>query len=431
MKIGFFLDNRGVSKTDFSRPWEGNPGTGASEYMSVAVPYFITKLNELAEPVQIFAPVADKLPSNVVAHQCATIRDAAIKAKEVGIDYFVFRPRIHEEDNIIDILDEIELSSVGCAQLTPHPTHIRKLANSASFKAFSCVGREQYDYLMDSPIYKKLAYIDNGVHVDSCLIGPQVQKDPNLVAYMGALVPQKSFHVLAEAWPKVLEQVPEAKLSVIGSVKMYNQDSKLGPLGVAEEGYERSGIIPHLTNADGELNPSVTFHGQMGAEKYEILRRSSVGVANPTGATETCCVAAVEMAACGAAVVSGAYYALLDTVLHEKTGLLGRGVDELAANIVTLLKDPERARKMGDAGQKRAREKYDFSAVAPQWLALFRSLDNNKIPVPDGRLRNIFYHQKIIRLMNRQMRTVLGARSNWPSVHEAETTARRMVHKFR
>lgn len=427
MKIGFFLANRGVSQTDFSKPWEGNPGTGAAEYLHVALPYFIGQYGGLSEPVHIFAPYIKKLPDNVIVHQADTVNEAAIRAKAVGIDYFVFRPRMYEENNILDQLDDLKLSAIGRAALTPTPGHIRRMARSTAFEALVCVGREQYDYLMDTPLYKKLAYIDNGVHVESCENELVTQKDPRLVVYMGALVPQKGFHVLAQAWPKVLNLVPDARLAVIGSAKMYNENSKLGPLKVAEEEYERSQLIPFLTNDDGSLFPSVTFHGRLGKEKYDILRRAQVGVANPTGQTETCCVSAVEMAACKTAVVSGAYYALLDTVHHNKTGLLGRGVDDLAINISKLLKDPERAIVMGEAGHRRVEMQYDFSIVAPKWIDLCEQLERNEIPKPIGRSKNIFRHFKFLRIANRHFQKFFGKFILWPSTQEVERFMRRIL----
>ena len=429
MKLGFYLDNRGVENTDFSKPWEGNPGTGAAEYLHVALPYFIAKYGNLSSTPIIFATHIKHLPKGLVSHQVASINEAAIIAKDIGINYFVFRPRIHEENNILDLLDELQLSSIGRASLTPHSKHVRRMAKSSAFKALVCVGREQFDYLMDSPLQRKLAYIDNGVNVESCAGKIAPKKDPHLVAYMGALVPQKGFHVLAEAWPQVLKTIPTAQLSVIGSVKMYNEKSILGPLGVAEYEYESEQIIPYLTDKNGKLLSSVTFHGRMGKEKYDILRLATVGIANPTGQTETCCVSAVEIAACRTAVVSGAYYALLDTVHHKKTGLLGRNVKDLAENIIHLLKNQELAADFGRAGYQRTLVKYDFSVVAPMWIDLGRNLDHGLIPKPKGKLNNIFRHFKILRISNRLLQRFFGKFMMWPSVQELEEFARRMLRK--
>ncbi len=420
---GFYLDNRGVADVDFSQPWEGNPGTGAAEYLHVALPYFIQEYTGIK--CHIFAHHINHLPKEVQAHKVSSIRDAAAKAKQLNMSCFVFRPRVQEEDSILDYLDEINLFAIGRAALTPSPEHIRRMARCKAFKILVCVGREQYDYLLDTPIHDKISCINNGVVTSACSGVDKIEKDLTLVTYMGALVPQKGFHLLAEAWPKVIQSFPDAKLSVIGSVQMYNEKSTMGPLGVAEEFYERGHILPHLTTTDGKLHPSVQFHGRLGKEKYEILRKSLVGVANPSGQTETCCVSAVEMAACEVAVVSGAYYALLDTVYDGETGLLGETVTDLGNNIVSLLKNPPRAIDMGFRGKKRAFEEYDFFIIAPKWAYLFQNVSLGKQSPPSGRPKNIFKHLKFLRILNTIPQKTIGRLFYWPSVQEVEFYARK------
>ncbi len=422
MKIGFFADNSQLPSADFRHPEKGSPGVGASLYIQAAVPYFIREYCPEKAEVVIFAPYIEKLPKNIKAVQAATLKEAAQCAKDEGVDYFVFRARQSDSEGILDFIDSISLPSIGVGQLTPAPETVRKMSQTKFFKALVCVGREQYDSLIDSPIKPKLAYIDNALHLESCQADIEFpeEKDQNLVVYMGALVPVKGFHVLARAWPKILERVPDAKLSVIGSVKIYGENLSVGPLGVASEQYEREGIIPYLCDEQGQLYPSVTFHGQMGQEKFEVMQRAVVGVVNPTGNSETCCVSAVEMSGCKAAVVSGAYYALLDTVLHKKTGLLGRNVEDLTDNICACLANPDMAKKLGSAGYQRAREQYDFSAVVPRWVELFEALNEGRLPKAYGRLRNIRYHYKALRIGNSVLQQTIGRILPWPSLHEVQ-----------
>ena len=274
MLIGFFLDNRRLGRTDFSRPWEGNPGSGAAEYLHAATPYFISKHCGHKAECMIFSPHVEYLPSSIEARQAGSVVDAARQAKARGVDFFVFRPRMNEELHILDVIDELALPSIGRAALTPNPAHIRRMAKSSAFKALVCVGKEQYDFLMDSPVHDKIVHIDNGVHVASCSPGALTYKDSRLVVYLGALVPQKGFQILAAAWPEILKRVQDARLSVIGSAKIYDEDAKLGPLGVAEERFERDFLLPHLADAAGKVHPSINFHGQLGREKYQILRKA-------------------------------------------------------------------------------------------------------------------------------------------------------------
>jgi len=69
--------------------------------------------------------------------------------------------------------------------------------------------------------------------------------------------------------------------------------------------------------------------------------------------------------ACGRPVVGTAVGGLLDTVVPGVTGDLVRPREpaELARVLAALLRDPERRRRYGDAGRRRAVERYDWRHV--------------------------------------------------------------------
>ena len=117
---------------------------------------------------------------------------------------------------------------------------------------------------------------------------------------------------MAKAWPKILEEVPDAELFVIGSGKLYDKKSKLGKWGLADERYE-STFMKYLTRGE-DLLPGVHLLGTLGGEKYAVLAQTKVGVPNPSGHTETFCISAVEMQMMGARVVSKRCAGYLDTV---------------------------------------------------------------------------------------------------------------------
>lgn len=429
MKIAFYVPNEGLKNIDFSTPFNGNPGSGAAEYLHVALPYFIS---DSKFETYILAQNILHMPANIKCIQCESIRDAAITAKKNSIDIFVFRPRIHEELGILDLIDEIKLPSIGRAALTPSSKHQRKMARCKYFKALVAVGSQQYDFMSDSPVAKKLSYIDNGINVSACDEFGSIKKNKKLVTYMGAIVPQKGFHVLARVWPKVLERHPDALLRVIGSSKIYNENSTVGPLGIADEAYERKYLIPYLCNNYGELHSSVTFLGALGREKYKHLSESIVAVPNPTGQTETCCVSAIEMAACSTAVVTGAYYALLGTVRNNFTGLLGRGDEKLASNICKLLDNPLLAINFGKNGREIAEKEYDFSKIAIKWKMLFNDVfDNSIIRRPSHQFNYIQYHRNWLRMINCIPARFLNNVINWPSTQDVENLLVNSVKNFK
>jgi len=89
----------------------------------------------------------------------------------------------------------------------------------------------------------------------------------------------------------------------------------------------------------------------------------------------------LEAMACGTAVVATAVGGIPEIVVDGETGFLvppGGGGDRLArglaARVNDLVADPDLARRMGEAGRKRAVEHFGWSAVAERTAALYRRL---------------------------------------------------------
>ena len=94
--------------------------------------------------------------------------------------------------------------------------------------------------------------------------------------------------------------------------------------------------------------------------------------------------------ACGTAVVASAVGGIPEVVQDGETGLLvpfeqvadgtGAPVDgegfaaDLAAALTRVLEDPERARRMGEAGRERAVEHFSWEAIADRTLEVYRSV---------------------------------------------------------
>ena len=92
--------------------------------------------------------------------------------------------------------------------------------------------------------------------------------------YLGSLVPQKGFHLLAKIWLKVVERVPNARLVVIGSGKLYDSNAQLGDWNIADKNYEDKYIKPFLVDIEsGNPHASVKLMGKMGLEKKELLSK--------------------------------------------------------------------------------------------------------------------------------------------------------------
>jgi len=416
-KVAFYLENRAIPTVDLSEPELGNPGCGGTEFLFAALPYYLAKLGSDYKPV-LLANHINKLPVNVEHLQVSDVIEAVQQAKECGCKIFVYRPRRHTEKALLNEIDALKITTVAWAHITPLGEHLRVMSRTQYLKALVCVEHEQHDLARDSAIWRKLTYIVNGFDVEGFRLPAPPTKEPGLVAYLGALLPQKGFHLLAKAWPKILKRCPNARLAVIGTGALYNEDAKLGPWGIADSRYEELYILPYLAGSDGQPLPSVTFLGRLGAEKKEVLYRAMVGIPNPGGQTENCPGSALEFQAAGTAVVSGAFYGLLDTVSDSQTGLLGRSEDDLVTNICKLLNNPERANELGKNGIRFVEHRYNYTAVVAAWSELFTRISKGHAPKRIPSKPNLHQHHKWLIALNRYFQIVFGLFIPWPSVIE-------------
>ena len=97
----------------------------------------------------------------------------------------------------------------------------------------------------------------------------------------------------------------------------------------------------------------------------------------------------LEAMACKAPVVASATGGILEVVVDEETGHLvpfeadpvttfptdpAKFAKDLATKITGLLHDPEKAKRMGEAGRKRVEEHFSWTAIAAQTIKLYESL---------------------------------------------------------
>jgi starch synthase len=97
----------------------------------------------------------------------------------------------------------------------------------------------------------------------------------------------------------------------------------------------------------------------------------------------------LEAMACKAPVVASATGGILEVVVDEETGHLvpleadpvttfpvdpAKFAKDLAARLTGLLRDPEKAKRMGEAGRKRVEEHFSWTAIAAQTIKLYESL---------------------------------------------------------
>lgn len=141
----------------------------------------------------------------------------------------------------------------------------------------------------------------------------------------------------------------------------------LGDFGIASPKYEKRFLRP-LLDTNKAILPSVHFLGNLGLEKYNYLLKSKVGVPNPTGATETFCISAVEMqymGCCVSAMSAPGYY---DTFVNGV--ITKRSKRAFANNIVKLLKSNEPVEPYTETIE-RLQKLFSIENVLKDWETLF------------------------------------------------------------
>ena len=131
------------------------------------------------------------------------------------------------------------------------------------------------------------------------------------IVYLGALLKVKGFGHLARQWSSIKNILPEVELHVIGSSATYGKSPEhaLIPcdLDFAEE------ILKYIPLEDIK-DRRVVFHGNLGQEKFEIMRSAHFAILNPTGDSEAFPASPLECMASGLPVIASDDYGMSDSM---------------------------------------------------------------------------------------------------------------------
>ncbi len=373
LSFSFYLDGDKVSAEGVSEVHFGNPGLGGTEYAIALTAFGLAQRGHI---VRLYCTKEISTPRGVELIVVENFQ-GAINSSAQGSELLIYRPSQLTEDFVISKNANLEGASlIPWLQLTPKSAHLRKFAEIEQVVAVACLSRDQVTRLRDNPVWKKCILIPNPI-VPSELTPSALRKENAFrVVYLGALVPQKGFHILADMWPKVLEKFPSAKLDVIGSGNLYSRSSKLGELGLADENYENR-IFAKLSATE----KSVKFWGTIEDPRLRrnIISRATLGVVNPSGETETFCISGVEIQSYGVPVVTIRRNALSDTIKHGKTGILFRSKCSFVRSLIKVLKSKKLHIHLGLNAHKWATTEFHWMKIAEKWEMHVSKLPKTKI----------------------------------------------------
>lgn len=395
MKIAFFVPNSNISKVDFTSVENGNPGVGGSEYSAILI---ATALSERGNvDVILLSEKPSTFPKSLKWLACDSLARAIKTSKKLGIDYVVVDGKLLTKDIVCRFSD---IKFIAWANTFVSPSYYEFYARHDNVVTIVNVGKEELEQTKNTLIYSKSCFIYNAVPTTikdefKDVLLPNADR-PNNVCYIGSLHPAKGFQYLAQAWPSVINRVPDAQLFVIGSGKLYGRNAKLGEWGIAEESFEKD-FMPYIVE-NGEIIDSVHFLGILGKEKYDVLSKCKVGVPNPSGVSETFGYTAVEMEFMDCQVTTIKCAGYLDTVC-DKTNLYSN-TDELADYIVRLLKNDSYDNKVVLEYIKQ----FSVEKIAEDWEMFFFELNNKEINTK----RNIEHYKYVLSFYMKQAKKAIN-----------------------
>ena len=204
----------------------------------------------------------------------------------------------------------------------------------------------------------------------------RLEADPNLVLFVGRVSPEKGVHDLVKAFHRVLERFPDARLRIAGGVGSAPYEFIVGlsnepHVTALRVFYEREGDgkrdpygVWLEREAGEEMGKRIFFEGRIPHSDVAKYYERAAVLVNPS-LSESFGITLVEAMMHRVPVVATRVGGMTYTVDHGITGLLVDPADTsaLASAICDVLEDRGKARRMGDAGRKKAIDKFSWEAT--------------------------------------------------------------------
>jgi len=319
MRILIYLEQSKILEKMVSE-FQVNPGVGGTTFTSARLAIEIQKesdKNNLNLNITLFTknPIKDNFFNVKVISEKEAYKE--------NWDITLLTGNIIEKIN----KNKIKLNSKRTLIWSRHPfdQNMIRVANDLKFELIS-VGKNQYisNYLLIGPHN----HIDNLFCAkrirktalnNENLLSVQTKKDKTKlhIGYMGALVPSKGFHLIAERWNNISSSLKKIGLTpilqVIGGSDLYDFDK--GHKFIPCDKEYGNKIYPYIRN---EINKTIFFHGTLNSERYEIMKSCDIALFNPRGHGEAFPASILEWMALSIPVISCLDYGCADVMTYNK-----------------------------------------------------------------------------------------------------------------
>ncbi len=184
---------------------------------------------------------------------------------------------------------------------------------------------------------------------------PEAPGDPDVptIVFLGRIDPLKDIETLVEAFERVHQALPDAKLRVFGPVPPGNEAYHARCVGLVE----RLGLTNHVT-FEGRVRTAVeAFHAG------HVVVLSSISEGFP--------YTVIEAMACGRATVSTLVGGVPEAISDAGLGVPPRNAAALANACIEVLTDDERRTALGRAARARVLEHFTMTRMLDSYRAVY------------------------------------------------------------
>jgi glycosyltransferase involved in cell wall biosynthesis len=201
-------------------------------------------------------------------------------------------------------------------------------------------------------VKNKITVIPDGI--DTARFVPGRPAVPGYILFVGSFIPRKGVEFLLKAMPAVRKECPEIQLKLIGE----------GPL---MDTYKE--LIANL-----KIAPSVQILGRKSQQEVSELMRGAQVFVLPS-LNEGLGVVLLEALSSGIPCAASNVDGIVDVVTPDVGRLFSPGnPDEIAREILEILRDPEYKDRLRTAARIRAETVYEWSVVGEQIKTIYREM---------------------------------------------------------